>query len=149
MQVFKRRTAEPWDATPAQEEAALRLSAPFGGHVRTFADGTAEFCTLERGGLRRYVIRQNGEATLVESRPAPPEYVSSQRLAPRLMLLSFLAFGLIVLGGEKEWAVLFWLGVIGFFLGFAWLWRAAGTMTPFATPPPGEHWEYIGGPEGD
>jgi hypothetical protein len=62
---------EPWDPTPAQWEAVLRLAEPvFGGYVRTRADGTAELRTHERGGLRCYVIRPGGDAVLVESRAA-------------------------------------------------------------------------------
>jgi hypothetical protein len=137
---------EPWDSTTAQEEAALRLAAPDGGYVRTYADGTAELRTHQRGGLRYYIIRQNGDTALVESGPASRRYVWADRLPAAGMLLAFGAFGLFALGKSKEWAVPSWLGLIGFLLGLAMF--AAGTaIIPRAAPPPAERWEFIGGPD--
>ena len=117
MGVFKWLRTEPWDPTPAQEEGALRLAEPDGGFVRTYADGMAELRTTERGGLRRYIIREDGEAALVESGPGSWRYAWSQGLWAAGILL---AFGAIVPAVLKDHAeiVPWWIPPAGLIVVF-------------------------------
>jgi hypothetical protein len=88
--LFKRLRAETaWEPTPAQQEAALHLAKSEVGFVRTHDDGTTDLRTIENGGLRRYIIAQNGEVALVESGAALPGFAWSDRLGAAGMLVFF------------------------------------------------------------
>jgi hypothetical protein len=137
---------EPWDPTPAQEEAALRLAKPDGGYVRTYPDGTAELRTHERGGLRRYIIREDGEALLVESAPESRRYAWGYVagwgglvwLAGTLVLAFFLR-------RSPAWVQLSLL--IMFFLWFASIPAAWWLESCPDARPVGERWTGLGFPE--
>lgn len=137
-----------WDPTPAQEEAALRLAASGGGFARSNLDGTTELRTMERGALRRYVIGENGETALVESRAALPGYVWSDRLGLTGMLMCFAGAAVGIGGGKLGPEMLGIVGMIALLTGLATFF--AGTMIwgkafKRVAPPPGERWMRVGG----
>jgi hypothetical protein len=133
---------QPWNPTPPQQEAALSLcDSSVGGSVRSHADGTAELRTVATGEFRRYVIRADGTATLVESRPRTRRYAWSIALAWLGILLAFgSVIPVVFLKMDDSWAAMMVVvGVVVFVVG--------GALQPHGKPPPGERWTVIGTPE--
>ena len=144
------RGESAWDPTTAQKQAAMGLTASEGGFVRSHVDGTVELRTIDAGALRRYFIRENGEAVLVESGAPLPGYAWSGRLGAAGMLACFAGTGLGIVGEEAGPDVLISVGIIAFVIGLGTF--VAGTAIwgkafKRAAPPPGEHWIRIGGPD--
>jgi hypothetical protein len=132
-----------WEPTPAQQEAALRLAKSEVGLVRTHDDGATELRTIENGGLRRYIIAQNGEVALVESGASFPGFAWSDRLGAAGMLLCFGSVGFGVFVGAVVAVIVFLTG-FATFIAHLVIWektfeRAARTQ--------GEPWSRIGGPD--
>jgi len=125
----------------------LRPAEPDGGYVRTCAAGTAELRTHDRGGLCRYIIREEGEALLVGSAPESRRYAWGHVVGWGGLLLVVVT---IVLGyfGRSSPA---WIQVslLIFVLGLSSMGFVASAMQgcPDAKPPPGERWKRIGGPD--
>jgi len=141
---------EPWNPNTAQERAALVLcDSSVGGQVRSHPDGTGELRTVERGAFRRYLINEDGTATLVESRPRSPAYGWSIALMWSGLLCVFVVpfsliladnVGLVSNEPDDFWAVMVLLaGLVGFVVGMA--------LHPHGRTPPGERWTRIGGAE--
>ena len=148
MSVWARFRRKSWDPTAAQREAALRLNGPDGGYVRTYADGTAELRTHERGGLRRYVIHADGEAVLVESKPGSRRYAWTPWVdwpvlvsAVGLFVVMFVA-----LATSTAWAKVPILTL--FFLAFGGKCVSAWLHYSPEVRPKKENWMQIGFPEG-
>jgi hypothetical protein len=134
--------SEPWHPTHAQEEAALALADPsVGARVRSHPDGTVEVRTVEKGAFRRYLIQQDGVATLVESWPRTWRYAWSRGFCWLGLLLAFGAFlPVIVWKIDDFWgATMVFVGIVIFVVGLG--------LMPYGKPPPGERWASIGGPE--
>jgi hypothetical protein len=75
MALLKRWNPEPWHPTPEQEKTAVRLSdSLIAARGRDNGEGTVELRTLQEAEVRRYVIYQDGTATLLEARPASTRY---------------------------------------------------------------------------
>ena len=105
---------------------------------------------MERGALRRYVIRENGEAALVESGTAPPRHVWSDPLMATGMLTSFAGAAVAIVGGEVGLEIVGSVGQVAFLTGLATfsvgtgIWHKAFERV---APPPGERWMRVGGPD--
>jgi hypothetical protein len=138
---------ESWNPTPAQERVALVLcDSSVGGQVRSLPDGTAELRTVERGAFRRYLIDEDGTATLVESEPRTRVYAWSIVLAWLGLGLVFVVPFVVLLAdniglAEQEpddfWAAMVLLaGLVVFVVGMA--------LHPHGGTPPGERWTIIG-----
>lgn len=140
-----RKRTEPWNPTPAQEEAVFRLAAG-GGYVRTFADGTAGLRTWERGGggLRSYIIREDGHSTLIESPPRSRRYAWGLVVGWGGLLL---VVGMIPLGyflyGSSAWVRVSLYVFIGLGMAAGWFLPLAIQMWD-ARPPRGERWRLAG-----
>lgn len=141
---------EPWNPTPAQEQAALALcDSSIGGRVRSHSDRTAELRTIDQGAYRRYVIDRDGTATLVESAPRPPRYAWSIAITwLGLALVFIVSFALLLVDNvglarhepDDFWAALvLGSGIVIFVVGMG--------LHPHGESPPGERWQLIGGAE--
>lgn len=141
---------EPWNPTPAQQRVALVLcDSSVGGQVRSLPDGTAELRTVESGAFRRYLIDDDGTATLVESRPRSAAYGWSIALMCSGLLCVFVVpfsliladnVGLVSNEPDDFWAVMVLLGgLVLFVVGMA--------LHPQGKAPTGERWTLIGGAE--
>ena len=141
---------EPWNPTPAQDRAALFLcDSSIGGRVRSLPDGTAERHTVESGAFRRYLIDEDGTATLVESQPRSPRYGWSIALIWSGLLCAFVVpisltladnAGLVANEPDDFWAAMALLaGLVLFVVGMG--------RHPHGGTPPRERWTLIGGAE--
>jgi hypothetical protein len=75
MGLISRWKPQQWKPTSAQKEMAARLADSFvGSRVRTLSDGTTDLRTIEHGEVRRYLVLQDGTATVIESRPTSAAY---------------------------------------------------------------------------
>jgi hypothetical protein len=149
--IFKQSSGERiWKPTRAQEEAALRLADSEGGFVRTRGNGATELRTTERGGFRRYVIRENGDPALVESSHAYSRFELGERFGAASMLLCFAGVAAAIAGEKLERPAMGTLGFVAFlaglalFMAFTVMWSRA---TGHAAPPRAERWIKIGGPD--
>jgi hypothetical protein len=140
----------PWNPTPAQERVALVLcDSSVGGQVRSLPDGIAELRTVEGGAFRRYLIDEDGTATLVESRPRSAAYGWSIALMWSGLLCVFVVpfsliladnVGLVSEEPDDFWGAMVLLaGLVVFVVGMA--------LHPHGGTPPGERWTLIGGAE--
>ena len=142
---------EPWNPTPAQEQAALALcDSSVGGQARSLPDSIAELRTVERGAFRRYLIAEGGTATLVEWGPRTRAYAWSIALMCLGLSLVFVVpfvvlrladnIGLTDSEPDDFWGVMvLGAGLVLFVAGMA--------LHPRGRTPPGERWTLIGGAE--
>jgi hypothetical protein len=158
MGLLARRPRAPWKPTAVQKAAALKLTRTWRGRVRTFADGSAELRMLVEGGLHRYRIDAEGNATVLERRPKTDAYRWHERLFKLGWWLGVAAtagFLLVVaifrMRGMSHEDVPPWLTSVGrvtFAGAFAGGWIIAfgsSLLVRQIKSPPGERWKTIGG----
>ncbi len=131
---------------PAQKETALRLADPFvGSRARTLSDGTTDLRTIQDRQVRRYVILQDGTATLIESRPTSAAYRRMEVARPVAQVMAVAAIVWLIVArafhfheGTLGWAV------ATVFVSFVGLFASEVVMNR-EIDPPDEQWQRAGG----
>jgi hypothetical protein len=127
--------------TSAQERTAADLChTQVGAYVRPCADGSLELQTLERGGVRRWVVHRDGAATLVESRRPSSSQIWGHVLLIGGGVLAFATIALILsplVAGSGFTAAIVFVGLIVCGIG--------EIVMNSALAPRGDGWEKIGG----
>jgi hypothetical protein len=146
MALITRWRPQHWAPAPAQKETALRLADPFvGSRARTLSDGTTDLRTIQDREVRRYVILQNGTATLIESRPTSRVYRHMKVARPVAQVMALAAIVWLIVSQ----AVHFHEGTLGWaaaavFVSFVGLFASEVVMNR-EIEPPDEQWQRIGG----
>jgi hypothetical protein len=146
MAMLKRWRAEPWRPTTVQEEAALRRADPLiGARGRTRIDGVAELRTVEAGEVRQYLVRPDGTAKLVESRPAS---LLDRRLDVVRPVVGWLMAAAVVWLMVSQ-AVSFLRGTVGYTAGLVFVCLIGLFVSEVVMngeiEAAGEQWERVGG----
>ena len=132
--------------TPAQKETALRLADPFvGSRARTLSDGTTDLRTIQDREVRRYVILQDGTATLIGSRPTTGAYgrMKVARPVAGVMALAAIVWLIVAQAAHFHEGTLGW-AVATLFVSVASLFASEVVMNR-EIDPHDEHWQRVGG----